>query len=163
MSFLTAIAIAAFIFAVFLLFLLRGILSSKRPEDARLFYDGEFYDFDSEHSKEPRKKAKTVRYSPSKYPVAEGKRGDPHTCPVCAAKFEHGETVRSKIFPPTQRSDRLLHISGCQFCLNGERKRECPVCKAEMALEDYLIARIFARPDKSHVHVTGCTKCRGRL
>ncbi|MDR2481668.1 MAG: hypothetical protein LBD07_05185 [Spirochaetaceae bacterium] len=92
--------------------------------------------------------------------IKEGKRGEPHTCPVCAAKFERGETVRSKIFPPTNRNDRLLHISGCPFCLKGERKRECPVCGAELKIEEYLTARIFQRKEKSHVHILGCNHCR---
>ncbi|GMO21516.1 MAG: hypothetical protein Ta2B_00320 [Termitinemataceae bacterium] len=91
--------------------------------------------------------------------MPEGKRGEARTCPICAARFEHGETVRSKRFPSTGRFDRLLHISGCPFCSKGERKRVCPVCGAELSATDYLIARIYERPGKSHVHVQGCVHC----
>jgi len=93
--------------------------------------------------------------------IKTGVRGDPRTCPVCAAVFEHGERIKSKIFPQTGRNGRLLHISGCPYCVNGERRRLCPVCGAELSPEEYLSARVFPRAGKkSHVHVLGCKHCR---
>jgi hypothetical protein len=98
--------------------------------------------------------------------IPEGERGDARTCPICAARFEHGETVKSKIFLPLPgRFDRLLHITGCPFCLQGERERKCPVCGGALSPDDYLVARIWQRPGKSHVSVQGCVRClvgRGR-
>jgi len=92
--------------------------------------------------------------------IKTGVRGEPRTCPVCAAVFEHGERVKSKVFPQTQKDGRLLHILGCPYCINGERQRACPVCGAELSPEEYLTARIFPRIEKSHVHVLGCNHCR---
>jgi hypothetical protein len=94
--------------------------------------------------------------------VRDGVRGEPHVCPVCAAFFEHGETVKSKIFPSTGKQDRLMNILGCPYCLNGERVRKCPVCGAELSTDEYLTARVFDRPEKMHVHVLGCNHCRLR-
>jgi hypothetical protein len=54
-----------------------------------------------------------------------------------------------------------MHIWGCVYCLKGKRKRRCPVCGAELQAGEYLISRIFERPRRSHVHVIGCTRCRG--
>lgn len=145
MSLLTAIAVASFILAVLLLFFLRFFTqNSSNKEEA------------------PREVFKPVLTNISQpHKVAEGRRGDPHTCPVCAAKFEHGESIKSKILPPTDSSDRILHISGCPYCCyEGGRKRECPVCGAELALNEYLSARIFNRREKSHVHIVGCPHCR---
>ena len=91
--------------------------------------------------------------------IPEGKRGDAGTCPVCAARFEPGDNVKSKIFPPSGRDYRLLHISGCKYCLSGERKRLCPVCGAELSTDDYLVARIRQHPVNPEVRVQGCIHC----
>ncbi|MDR0526652.1 MAG: hypothetical protein LBG79_02360 [Spirochaetaceae bacterium] len=159
MFLLTSIAVASFILAVLLLFLLKyfapSVFSKNHAKSSG--------NMCAEHgeSKESASKKKKKSGNSGNFEVNEGKRGDPHTCPVCAAKFEHGESVRSKIFPPTERNDRLLHISGCFYCCyEGGRKRECPVCGAELSLSDYLTARIFVKRDKSHVHIVGCPHCR---
>ncbi|MDR2344282.1 MAG: hypothetical protein LBD86_07115 [Spirochaetaceae bacterium] len=91
--------------------------------------------------------------------IHEGKRGDARTCPLCAARFEQGDNVKSKIFPPSGRDYRLLHISGCGYCMNGERQRLCPVCGAELSTGEYLIARIWQHPVKPEVRVQGCVHC----
>ncbi|HON13110.1 MAG TPA: hypothetical protein PLB48_05630 [Treponema sp.] len=90
----------------------------------------------------------------------EGLPGDPRTCPVCSAKLAPGERVRSSAFPSMNGSDRLMHIYGCMYCLSGDRKRICPVCKATLAPQDVLVARLFDKPGRSHVHVLGCSRCR---
>ncbi|GHV19301.1 hypothetical protein FACS189494_00490 [Spirochaetia bacterium] len=104
-------------------------------------------------------KWKTEDFKDDESILPEGKRGEARTCPICAARFEHGESVKSKVFPPTGRYDRLLHIHGCPFCLEGQRRRKCPVCHGELSAKDYLVARIWVRPGKSHVHVQGCVRC----
>ncbi|MDR0539937.1 MAG: hypothetical protein LBG74_05470 [Spirochaetaceae bacterium] len=96
------------------------------------------------------------------YTPLDGTRGNARTCPLCAARFEFGELVKTKAFPSTGRSGRLLHMLGCKFCLSGERERKCPVCDAVLPVDEYLIARFFERPGKSHVHVQGCPHCLGK-
>jgi hypothetical protein len=92
---------------------------------------------------------------------AESYPGAPQTCPVCSAKLAPKELVKSSAFPSlTGGKDRLMHIRGCVYCLNGERERVCPVCGAHLEAKDILIARIFERPRRAHVHVLGCNKCR---
>jgi hypothetical protein len=92
----------------------------------------------------------------------EGRAGDPQTCPVCAAKLPPGMLVKSVVYS-SGGTDRIMHIMGCPFCLGGERRRPraCPVCHKPVGDQEYLFARIFERPDKSHVHVLGCINCRG--
>jgi hypothetical protein len=94
---------------------------------------------------------------------AEGRAGDPQTCPVCAARLPPGVLVRSAVYPPAGGTDRIMHIMGCPFCLEGEkrRRRVCPVCHKPVGEGEYLFARIFERPGKSHIHVLGCINCRG--
>jgi hypothetical protein len=91
--------------------------------------------------------------------IPEGKRGDAQTCPLCAALLASGETVTSKIFPPSGRADRLLHVSGCKHCLDGERERFCPVCGRPVPAADYLVARIWQYQGKTQVQVRGCVNC----
>jgi transposase len=94
-------------------------------------------------------------------PAEERIAGDPQTCPVCASKLEKGELVKSSAFPSFNGKDRLMHIMGCVYCLEGARPRACPVCGASLKDDEYLISRIFDRPGRSHVHVIGCNRCRG--
>jgi hypothetical protein len=93
----------------------------------------------------------------------EGIPGAPRTCPVCSILLPNGERVRSSAFPAMGGSDRLMHISGCPYCMGekDQRNRTCPVCRKSLAKQEYLIARIFDKPGRSHVHVLGCTRCRG--
>ncbi len=93
--------------------------------------------------------------------LPEGVPGAPRVCPVCSAKLAAGERVKSSAFPSMGGSDRLMHISGCVYCLSGERRRACPVCGKTLKPDEFLIARLFDKPGRSHVHVLGCTKCRG--
>jgi hypothetical protein len=89
--------------------------------------------------------------------------GDPQTCPVCSAKLDGGELVKSQAFPSLNGGkDRLMHISGCVYCLHGDRARVCPVCGHELLESEILIARMFERSQRrSHVHVLGCSRCKG--
>jgi hypothetical protein len=91
----------------------------------------------------------------------EGEAGMPRTCPVCSIRLVHGERVKSSAFPAMGKADRLMYINGCPHCLNGERPRVCPVCGNRLNYDETLIARLFDKPGRSHVHVLGCSKCRG--
>jgi RNA polymerase subunit RPABC4/transcription elongation factor Spt4 len=93
--------------------------------------------------------------------IPEGKSGDARTCPVCAARLPQGDNVKSKILPPSGRDYRVLHISGCKFCLGGDRRRLCPVCGAELSRNEYLAARIWQRLERPEVRIQGCVHCIG--
>ncbi|MDR2102796.1 MAG: hypothetical protein LBP42_01695 [Treponema sp.] len=95
--------------------------------------------------------------------VSTGVAGSPQTCPVCSARLEKGVPVKSTAFPSFTGKDRLMYIRGCFYCLEGERDRVCPVCGALLHREEILIARMFERPGRSHVHVLGCSQCRPDL
>jgi hypothetical protein len=91
----------------------------------------------------------------------EGEAGDPRTCPVCSIRLLYGERVKSSAYPAMGKTDRLMNIFGCPYCLEGERQRVCPVCGKTLKFNEFLIARLFDKPGRSHVHVLGCTQCRG--
>jgi hypothetical protein len=95
-----------------------------------------------------------------KQPRGTGIPGAPQTCPVCSAQLEKGELVKSMAYPSFNGTDRLMYIKGCAYCLEGDRPRLCPVCGARLRGDEILIARIFDRPGRSHVHVLGCSRCR---
>ena len=92
--------------------------------------------------------------------------GAPRTCPVCCARLNEGELVKTHAFPSLNGGqDRLMHIKGCVFCLYGERDRICPVCKNILREDEILVCRMFERRysfrKRPHVHVLGCSRCRG--
>jgi hypothetical protein len=91
----------------------------------------------------------------------EGEAGEPRTCPVCSIKLLNGERVKSSAYPARGKLDRLMNIFGCPYCLEGQRRRVCPVCGKTLKIDEFLIARLFDKPGRSHVHVLGCTNCRG--
>jgi hypothetical protein len=96
-------------------------------------------------------------------PKGEGTPGAPRTCPVCSARLEKGEWVKSAAYPSFNGTERLMHISGCLYCLEGDRRRVCPVCGAVLRDEEYLVARYYekeARARRAHVHVLGCSRCK---
>jgi len=99
----------------------------------------------------------------SSKPGGEGRPGDPQTCPVCSAKLDDGQLVSSLAFPSMNGGkDRFMHIRGCSYCLYGDRDRVCPVCVRVLRGDEILICRLFERSGRrSHVHVLGCTRCRG--
>jgi predicted nucleic acid-binding Zn ribbon protein len=104
--------------------------------------------------KNPRERSRLFRAGP-------GERGGGQSCPVCSALLREGELVSSSAFPSLNSQDRLMHIRGCVYCLSGERERYCPVCGAELSMEEILVARLFERPyRRPHVHVLGCSRCR---
>ena len=102
--------------------------------------------------KKPQKKQVKGKASP----------GDPQVCPVCSSELEKGDLVKTLAFPSiTGGRDRLMHIRGCMYCIEGNLKRKCPVCRQSLAGDDVLVARMFDRKfRRSHVHVLGCSQCR---
>jgi hypothetical protein len=88
--------------------------------------------------------------------------GDPQVCPICSIRLDKGDLVKSLAFPSlTGGRDRLMYIRGCFTCLERDVPRRCPVCGLELSLEDYLVSRMFDRPNnRSHVHVLGCNHCK---
>ena len=103
------------------------------------------------------------RKRPGLRPRGAGMPGDPQICPVCSAKLGDGELVSSVAYPSINGGkDRFMHIKGCVYCLRGDRDRVCPVCGIVLDGEEILICRFFERPGRrAHVHVLGCTHCRG--
>ncbi|MDR3303928.1 MAG: hypothetical protein LBS86_05905 [Treponema sp.] len=83
-------------------------------------------------------------------------------CPVCSAALPAGERVHSTVFPPEGDRTRMMHILGCVYCLAGEGKRVCPVCGLTLSAREPLVARVFERPGRTHVHVLGCAHCRAK-
>jgi hypothetical protein len=84
-------------------------------------------------------------------------------CPLCLFRMDNSEMIKTTAFPPMtpDAKDRLMHIHGCVYCMDGKRERICPVCGKAIGVKDFLVARIFDRSvRRSHVHVLGCTQCR---
>ena len=92
----------------------------------------------------------------------KGTPGDPQVCPICSMKLDRGELVKSLAFPSMSGGrDRLMYIRGCYTCLNTNIARRCPICGLELGFEDYLVCRMFERPNnRNHVHVLGCNHCK---
>ncbi|MDR1505741.1 MAG: hypothetical protein LBI67_01425 [Treponema sp.] len=102
------------------------------------------------------------RHKNRRKPRGEGFPGAPRTCPVCCAKLEKNEQVKSAVFPSFNGTERLMHISGCRYCIGGGRRRVCPVCDAVLRENEYLVARYYEKekPRRPHVHVIGCSRCK---
>ena len=86
-------------------------------------------------------------------------------CPLCGTMLRRGETVHSIVYSEGKRGraeDSIAHMFGCPYChpWNEEHQRECPVCHQTIPDGGYVIARMFEKPGKKHVHVLGCTECR---
>jgi hypothetical protein len=92
--------------------------------------------------------------------IENGNPGEPRICPVCSAKLNINERVKSAAFPGLPGQGRMMHIWGCVYCLDGGRKRVCPVCGETIRVDQILVARMFEKPGRSHVHVLGCSHCR---
>lgn len=99
-----------------------------------------------------------------KQPAAGGKPSeseaqDTRPCPLCGEPLKRGETVHSILYHG--KPDSLMEIYGCPYCEKpgAKNKRTCPVCKKEMPEDSFLIARVFDKPGKKHVHVLGCSNC----
>ena len=105
-------------------------------------------------------------------------------CPLCGSMLRRGETVHSVVFSgparvPADRTtagampsgrarrrpdDAIAHLFGCPYCYPADdgHPRTCPVCARTLPPDGYVIARMFEKPGRKHVHVLGCTECRSR-
>lgn len=89
-------------------------------------------------------------------------------CPICHWPLQKREKVHSVVY--RSESDNIMHIYGCPYCYREHPKskfknstsRLCPACKKELSSQEYVIARLFEKPGKNHVHVLGCYRCRGK-
>ncbi|MCD6397224.1 MAG: hypothetical protein J7L71_06765 [Spirochaetaceae bacterium] len=83
-------------------------------------------------------------------------------CPLCGSTLADNKRVKSILYPG--KPDSMMEINGCPYCfpVNSDIKRICPVCKKEVPKDGYVIARVFLKPNKKHVHVLGCTGCYKR-
>jgi len=99
------------------------------------------------------------KHKKSKLPV--GSPGEPQVCPVCSTKLFKGYMVQTHAFPSLNGGkDRFMHIKGCEYCINGDMPRICPVCGEHLNTSHFLLARMFEHPKRSHVHVLGCCICK---
>jgi C4-type Zn-finger protein len=83
------------------------------------------------------------------------------TCPLCSSLIGKGEKVKSVAFP-SSNNERIMHISGCDHCLYGEKRRVCPVCLSSLSRDEILVARMFESDGKIRVKIFGCSKCGGK-
>ncbi len=87
-------------------------------------------------------------------------------CSMCNTPLAQGEDMVSRIFRPMKTGeDQRMNVMGCTHCYpkcqNGAT-RVCPVCRGDVPMDGYLIARLFNRSGtKKHVMITGCTRCYG--
>ncbi|MCP4296952.1 MAG: hypothetical protein GY786_15220 [Proteobacteria bacterium] len=87
-------------------------------------------------------------------------------CPICGYPLKRGETVHSHLYPG--KPDGMMYIYGCPYCFRDHPKlieikdvrRICPYCRTDIPEDGWVIARVFEKPEKTHVHVLGCTVCR---
>lgn len=92
-------------------------------------------------------------------------------CPLCTTMLQRGERVHTVVFsggePKKDRAspaESLVHMFGCPYCYpaNADHPRRCPVCNELLADDAFVIARMFEKGARKHVHVLGCTHCRSR-
>ena len=88
-------------------------------------------------------------------------------CPLCKTALARGERIHSVIFPGGTEY-AVMHIYGCPWCWKDHprrapgalKKRNCPSCRSLLSEKDHLFAKVYRKPGKDHVSVTGCTLCR---
>ena len=96
-------------------------------------------------------------------PVADVYPSAPKTrvpCVLCGALLQKGEKLQSREI--VREDDSIIHMYGCPHCRGGtaSRPRTCPVCKKPVAVEGYLIGRMWVRKNgKKHLHIAGCVRC----
>jgi hypothetical protein len=81
-------------------------------------------------------------------------------CPLCGSRLFEGERIRSVAFDLGK--EKLMHIFGCLYCerpASGVRRR-CPVCKKDIPADGFVVGRMWEKPGKTHLHITGCTECK---
>lgn len=102
-------------------------------------------------------------------------------CPICGTLLEPGERVHTVVYSgPSAKpggapsaaiqkaqerqrlQESLVHMFGCPYCYPPNRRYErlCPSCKQPIPDDGFVVARMFTRNQRKHVHVLGCTVCR---
>jgi hypothetical protein len=58
--------------------------------------------------------------------------------------------------------EKLMNIYGCPHCELPENgvKRRCPVCHCVIPATGFVVGRMWDKPGKTHLHITGCTECK---
>jgi hypothetical protein len=81
-------------------------------------------------------------------------------CPLCGTRLFEGERIHSVSFDLGK--EKLMHIYGCPFCEYPGTgvKRHCPVCRREIPVAGFVVGRMWDKPGKTHLHITGCTECK---
>lgn len=108
------------------------------------------------------------RWKGSSPPLPLSPTGPVRPCPLCGSNLGSGETVRTTVFETQNPGESMVHMFGCPHCdtrtgrSNGSSRspRYCPVCSATLDTTDHVIARLFERRERKHLHVLGCTRCR---
>ncbi len=79
-------------------------------------------------------------------------------CPICGQPLHQGERIRSSV---TEIGDVEVrtYIKGCPFCLEGNRKRTCPVCKRKLKKNESIMALSDPRIDRKKLTIKGCHHC----
>lgn len=89
-------------------------------------------------------------------------------CPICGTLLSRGERVHTVVYRQGGEGRRdgptesLVHMFGCPYCYPATPRypRVCPVCDGTLPDDGYLVARMFEKGARKHVHVLGCTVCR---
>jgi uncharacterized protein with PIN domain len=81
-------------------------------------------------------------------------------CPLCNHGLKKGENVHSVVYASSAQ-DKSTEIWGCPYCRppKGREIRRCPRCESALSDKQYVLARTFQKPGKTHVHVLGCSNC----
>lgn len=110
-----------------------------------------------------------ITFKPKKDKISyNGKKESTRPCPICHWPLKPKERVHSVVY--RSENDNIMHIFGCPYCYKDhpkskykkELKRICPSCNRELKGSEYAVARLFEKPEKNHVHVLGCYRCRGK-
>ena len=94
----------------------------------------------------------------------KAKPNRPKSCPICSTLLSKGELVDTCVFQAWPGSkERVMYVSGCIFCIQGNKARRCPVCREPLDISGHLVSRV-REPEQAgydnHVHIVGCNICR---
>jgi rubredoxin len=97
-----------------------------------------------------------------KHKARREEASDDNVCPVCSVRMHKNDRVKTTAVPNfAGNKDKLMFIRGCHSCLEHNTPRKCPVCGQDLTTRDYLVSRLFERPNnRNHVHVIGCNYCK---
>ena len=103
--------------------------------------------------------------------VVHKKHGEENTallrepCPICGSPLARGERIRSVVYAGGSEpaAERVVHVFGCPHCYPPDPavRRICPVCHGTIPDDGYVVGRMWDRKERKHLHLLGCTICRG--